>query len=89
MRKFTQEEFVKIFFIVGGIIFIGIGISNIFTNAIVWKNMLLSAKVSAVLSNIFNFVLAISFFYMFNLNSSKKAPKINEEQIEEALKDIK
>ncbi len=89
MRKLTQAEFLKIFFLFGTLTFFGIGIANIFTNAYIWKDMLLSAKVSAVLSNLFNFAIAIFFWYSLKGTQKKDVPELTTEEIEDAIKGVK
>lgn len=86
MRKLTQEEYTRMFFFIGMIIFFGIGLSNLVTNFSLWKNMILSMKVSAILNNLFNFVLSVFFFTMWRGTLIKKIPEISEEQMEEAFK---
>jgi len=89
MKKLSQNEFMRIFFLIGAITFFGVGISSIFTNAITWKSMLLSMKFSAVLNNIFSFVVAAVFYHSFKGSLVKPAPELSEAQAEEAIKNLK
>lgn len=76
----------KIFYCIGSIVFLGIGISNLISNNFFWENMILSAKVSAVLGNIFNFVLSALFFNLFIESNKKAKSELKEKDIEEAIK---
>lgn len=81
-----NQKFLKLFYLSGTLIFLGIGIANIFTNISFWNSMILSAKISAILNNLFNFVISIFFFSL--LKGTKKIPveELSEDQIEEAIK---
>jgi len=85
MKQISQEKFMQFFFFAGAIIFAGVGLLNIFTNSFYWNTMILPSKISAVLTNIFNFLLAICFCYMFKGTLKEKVKTISEENIEEAL----
>lgn len=86
MKQFSQEEVLRMFYICGAVIFLIVGISNTFTNAHYWANMILSAKVSAIFSNIFNYVLAV-FFYFLLLGNAQKVKPIEDKDLDTIFKE--
>ena len=85
--NFSQEEVLRMFYICGAVIFLIVGISNTFTNAHYWANMILSAKVSAVFSNIFNYVLAVFFYFLLKGQISGKVKPIDDKNLDEIFKE--
>jgi uncharacterized protein YacL len=81
----SPEKVMKIFYLSGFIIFLIVGISNFFTNLILWDNMILSAKVSSIASNIFNFIVSFVFYSLFYNELKKVKLKINTEDFEKAI----
>ena len=90
ISEMSQEEVLRVFYLCGAISFLIIGIFNIWTNSINWEFMLLSLKVSSVMSNFFNFVVSW-FFYSMYLNNKKQNKGLNpleEKDAEEILRGI-
>jgi len=48
--------------------------------------MILSAKVSAVTANIFNFVFSWFFYSMYGFNKDEELPELEKEQVDEIIK---
>ena len=71
-RQIDIQKFLKIFYFSGTAIFLIAGITNIFTNAHYWESMIFSARVSAVVNNLFSFILAIFFFVYYKSTIAKK-----------------
>ena len=85
MKPINQQDVLRIFYPIGIVLFIIIGLASAFSNYVYWGNMILSSKISSVASNIFNFVLAW-LFYMFWKMQPKEETGLNEEQIDEVIK---
>lgn len=83
------QKFLKVFYISGAIIFSIAGIANIFTNYNYWPTMIFSAKVSAVVNNMFNFILAIFFFVYYKSTLQKTQEPLKTEEIEKAFDNFK
>ena len=83
MKQYSQEEILRMFYLCGSVIFLVVGIANTFTNAHYWGNMILSAKVSALFSNIFNYVLAVLFFSLLRGMNIQKPDPIDQTTLDE------
>jgi hypothetical protein len=90
-KQIDVQKFLKIFYLSGTAIFLISGIANIFTNANYWVSMIFSAKVSAVVNNIFNFLLTIFFFVYYKNTITKKeeAKHLEISDIEKVVADFK
>ena len=86
--QFSQEEILRMFYLSGIIIFIVVGIANTFTNISLWSEMILSSKVSAIFSNLFNYVLAIFFFFLRKGMNVDKIKPIEDETLDEIFKEV-
>lgn len=86
LKEFNQEQILKAFYISGSIIFLMVGVANSFTNFHNWEYFILSAKVSSVASNLFNYFLAVFFYFL--LKKMPKAPDpIKEEDLDQIIKE--
>ena len=89
MKEFTQEQILRMFYIVGSITFLIVGIANTFTNAHFWHNMILSAKVSAVATNLFNYFIAIFFYSLLKgVKNLTPPPELDDKNLDEVFKEL-
>lgn len=86
LENYSQEQILKMFYSCGAVIFLIVGVANTFTNFVNWDLFILSAKVSALFMNIFNYVLAV-FFFALRKGMSRKPKAMKEEDIEEIFKE--
>ncbi len=84
--NYSQQEILRVFYISGIIIFSVVALANSYTNFVTWDSMILSFKVSSVAMNIFNYVLAIFFYYLLKSNA-KAFKNIDEDEAEEIFKE--
>lgn len=92
LEKYSQQEIFKMFYISGAIIFLIVGVANTFTNFTLWKNMLLSAKVSALFMNLFNYILSVFFFSLYRGQIQKLEPlkkEVVDEIFNKKVKEVK
>lgn len=87
-NEINQQELMRMFYICGSIIFLVVGIANTITNYIFWNNLILSAKVSNVASNLFNYVLSVFFFGLIKSSFPKKQD-LPAETLDEIFKEAK
>lgn len=86
-KQIPMEKVLKMFYLAGFIVFLIVGVANIITNATLWEKMLLSAKVSSVATNVFNFVVSFLFF-SFAFNELKKSKiEVKGEDFEKAIEE--
>jgi len=85
-QQFSQDRVLRMFYLCGSIIFLIVGIANIFTNVYFWPNMITSARVSAVFSNIFNFVLAFFFYSLLKGVTASKPEPIKDKTLDDIFK---
>ena len=71
----------KTFYKFGMVLFLIMGVANLFTNSFYWDSMISSSKVSAIASNFFNFVIAL-FFYSLLKNIPKDLKIITEKELD-------
>lgn len=88
MKQFSQQEVLRMFYLCGAVIFLIVGIANTFTNAHFWANMILSAKVSAVFSNIFNYVLAVFFYFLLKGMNISQIQPIQDKDLDEIFEEV-
>ena len=86
LDNYSQQDVLKMFYTCGAVIFLIVGVANTYTNFVNWDLFMLSAKVSALFMNIFNYVLAV-FFFLLRKELTKKPEKMKEETIEEIFKE--
>lgn len=86
LNQFNQETILRTFYISGIIIFLIVGIANAFTNFTNWERLILSAKVSAMAMNLFNFILA-GFFFSLYKNMPKAPEPLKEEDLDQVFKE--
>ena len=86
-NQFSQEEILRMFYICGAVIFLIVGIANTCINFISWDKMLLSMKVSSGFMNLFNYVLAVFFFFLLKGMKPKIKP-LEEESVDEILEEV-
>lgn len=85
--NFSQEEVLRMFYLCGAVIFLVVGIANTFTNAHYWPNMILSAKVSAIFSNIFNYVLAVFFYFLLKGMKAGQVKPLADKTLDQIFKE--
>ena len=89
LKNYTQEQVLKAFYTSGIIIFIIVGIANSYTNFYYWENMILSARVSSVFMNIFNYVLAIFFFSLLKSLKTSTPETLKDEDLDKLFEEAK
>lgn len=87
MKQFSQEEILRAFYISGAIIFLIVGIANTYTNFVNWGYMILSAKVSALCMNLFNYVLATFFYLLLKQMKTLPLKPIEEKDADEIFQE--
>ena len=86
IEELSQKQVLNIFYICGALAFLIIGIFNVYTNYIYFSDMILSARVSAITSNIFNFIVSWFFYAMYAQNRETDLPTLDEKKAEEIIK---
>lgn len=82
LPEITQKDFLT----AGALCFLIIGICAIFTNINLWANLYISAKVSAVVMNFFNFVVSL-FFYTMLKGLQPKIDALEEKEADYMIED--
>ena len=85
MIQITQRQFLAY----GFLVFLLVGIANIFTNAYSWNNLYWSAKISAVFMNLFNFLVALFFYSMLKQLPKEILKPIEEEELDKIVEELK
>jgi hypothetical protein len=86
-NQLSQEKVLKTFYLAGCIIFLIVGLANAYTNYYYWAGMILSARVSAIASNVFNFVLLFFFYSLFKGISGKSVEPLRDQTLDEIFEE--